>query len=292
MEGVSVFHLSFPSGLAKRRTAPGALPGFCESTPESKGGGLKSRGPDKDIVIAHISDIHVGSNHFVPNLIERVIVEINELEPDAVVVSGDLTNDGFFQQYAAVKAYLDNIQCQHICALPGNHDSRNVGYVHFEDHFGPRNSAIYLPGVTVVALDSSQPDLNEGKLGRHNYHWIVDKLNRPEDFKIVAMHHHLLPLPGTGRERNIIDDAGDFLELLVNQGIDLVLCGHKHVPNIWSFENFHVVNAGTVSSLRVRGYAKQCYNIIEIEPDRCRVSRKYLLGKKKEVASFPILPRP
>lgn len=142
-----------------------------------------------------------------------------------------------------------------------------------------------------MALDSSQPDLNEGKLGRQNYHWIVDKLNRPEDFKIVAMHHHLLPLPGAGRERNVIDDAGDFLELLVNQGIDLVLCGHKHVPNIWRFESFYVVNAGTASSLRVRGYAKQCYNIIEIEPDRCRVSRKYPFGEKKEVASFPVVPK-
>jgi 3',5'-cyclic AMP phosphodiesterase CpdA len=47
------------------------------------------------VTIAHISDPHVGSPYFVPNLMNRVIAELNELSPDAVVVSGDLTNEGF-----------------------------------------------------------------------------------------------------------------------------------------------------------------------------------------------------
>lgn len=240
------------------------------------------------IKIAHISDIHVGSNHFVSNLLNRAIVEINEMRPDLVVVSGDLTNDGFRQEYSAVKAYLNNMECERMLVIPGNHDSRNVGYVHFEDMFGARNSVVQLPGVTVVALDSSQPDLNEGRLGRQNYRWMVERFTRPGDFKIVALHHHLLPLPGTGRERNIIEDAGDFLELLVSQGVDLVLSGHKHVPHEWHFENFYMLNAGTVSSLRVRGYARPCYNIVDILPDRCVATRKYPFGESKEVVSFPV----
>ena len=43
------------------------------------------------VTIAHISDPHLGSQYFVPNLMNRVIVELNEMAPDAVVVSGDLT---------------------------------------------------------------------------------------------------------------------------------------------------------------------------------------------------------
>ena len=50
--------------------------------------------------IAHISDLHCGSPHFVPNLLERAIMEVNELEPDAVVCSGDLTTFGFRPEYA------------------------------------------------------------------------------------------------------------------------------------------------------------------------------------------------
>ncbi len=244
-------------------------------------------GPEKKITIAHISDIHVGSNHFVSNLLNRAIIEINELEPDIVLVSGDLTNEGFRQEYSAVSAYLENFKCERVVVIPGNHDSRNVGYVHFEDLFGSRNSAVHLPGITMVALDSSQPDLNEGRLGRQNYRWMVEKFSEPHDFKIVALHHHLLPLPGTGRERNIIEDAGDFLELMVNQGVDLALSGHKHVPHTWRFEDFYVSNAGTVSSLRVRGYARPCYGIIEIDPDLCSIKRKYPFGETVDVVSFP-----
>lgn len=247
---------------------------------------------DGSLTIAHISDIHVGSNHFVSNLLNRAIVEMNEANPDVVIVSGDLTNDGFRQQYAAAKAYLENIECENVVVIPGNHDSRNVGYVHFEDMFGERNSVVYLPGVTLVALDSSQPDLNEGRLGRQNYKWMVDKFTRPDDFKIVALHHHLLPLPGTGRERNIIEDAGDFLQVLVGQGVDLVLSGHKHVPHAWQFENFFMVNAGTVSSLRVRGYARPCYGFVEIRDGNCMVTREYPFGERVEVVSFPIKRKP
>lgn len=241
--------------------------------------------------MAHISDIHVGSNHFVSNLLNRAMVEINEMKPDVVMVSGDLTNDGFRQQYAAASVYLANLECEQVLTIPGNHDSRNVGYVHFEDIFGSRNHVAYLPGITIVALDSSQPDLNEGRLGRQNYRWMVEKFNRPEDFKIVALHHHLVPLPGTGRERNIIEDAGDFLEMLVDHGVDLVLSGHKHVPHVWRFENLFLVNAGTVSSLRVRGYARPCYNIIEVEDGLCRIARKYPFGEKEEVVSFSVDPK-
>ncbi len=244
------------------------------------------QGPNQPLKICHISDIHVGSNHFVSNLLNRALHEINELKPDIVLVSGDVTNDGFRQQYSAVSAYLDNIACEQVVVIPGNHDSRNVGYVHFEDLFGSRNKVVQLPGLTMVALDSSQPDLNEGRLGRQNYRWMVDRFDRPDDFKIVALHHHLLPLPGTGRERNIIEDAGDFLELLVNEGVDLVLSGHKHVPHTWRFEDFFISNPGTVSSLRLRGYAEPCYNVIDIAPGSCRVSRRYPFGETVEVVEF------
>ncbi|MBN2168596.1 MAG: metallophosphoesterase [Actinobacteria bacterium] len=238
--------------------------------------------------IAHISDLHVGSPHFEPMMLEAVILEINEFHPDIVVVCGDITNDGFKQEYGHAKQYLERIECGNKIITPGNHDSRNVGYVHFEDLFGPRNSVMYLPGLTIVALDSSEPDLDEGRLGRQNYRWIIEKLSRAGDFKIVTLHHHLIPIPGTGRERNIIEDAGDFLELLADHGIDLVLCGHKHVPHEWQFEGFCIVNAGTVSSRKVRGYATQCYNFIELTPDSCTVRRKYPAGEEVEVVSFPV----
>ena len=77
------------------------------------------------------------------------------------------------------------------------------------------------------------------------------------------LHHHLLPVPGTGRERNVVHDAGDTLECLQRADVHLVLSGHKHVPYAWRLENLFVVNAGTVSTTRLRGKTKPCYNVIE-----------------------------
>ncbi len=89
------------------------------------------------------------------------------------------------------------------------------------------------------------------------------------------MHHHLVPVPGTGRERNIVYDAGDMLQVLASCGTDLVLCGHKHVPNVWRLEDMLIVNAGTACSHRLRGRVRPCYNIIEIiDNNRVRVIRK------------------
>ena len=59
--------------------------------------------------------------------------------------------------------------------IPGNHDSRNVGYVHFEDMFGARNSVLRVAGVTVVAVDSTEPDLDHGQIGRGRYRWIEEQ---------------------------------------------------------------------------------------------------------------------
>ena len=77
--------------------------------------------------IAQISDLHCGDPQFQPNLLERTISEINDLGPDIVVCSGDLTTFGFKQEYLQAKAYLDEIACESLVVIPGNHDSRNVG---------------------------------------------------------------------------------------------------------------------------------------------------------------------
>ena len=109
----------------------------------------------ESFTIAHLSDIHCGGGYFVPDLMERAIADINALDPDIVVCSGDLTTMGFKEEYAQAKRYLDRIACESFVVVPGNHDSRNVGYVHFEDLFGARNSVLRKGPVTVVAVDST-----------------------------------------------------------------------------------------------------------------------------------------
>jgi 3',5'-cyclic-AMP phosphodiesterase len=239
------------------------------------------------IRIAHISDFHVGSPHFVPNLMNRVILELNETRPDLVVCTGDLTNEGFRQEYKTAAAYIAQIQSPFV-AVPGNHDSRNVGYVHFEEMIGPRYWAKDVGDIRLVGVDSSEPDLNEGQIGRDRYAWIIDQFAVPAELKIHVQHHHLLPIPGSGRERSNINDAGDVLELLIRSGVRVALTGHKHVPYVWRLENLYIVNTGTASSLRVRGHTRPCYNWIEFDGSDVKIERKYPFGPAALIAHFDL----
>ena len=237
--------------------------------------------------IAHISDPHVGSPYFVPNLMNRVIVELNELEPDVVICTGDFTNFGYRQEFKTAAAYLERIKAP-VHSVPGNHDARNVGYVHFEELIGPRYWSTDVQGVRIVGADSSEPDLDEGQIGRERYPWLGEHFAGDPELKVFALHHHLIPIPGTGRERNIVFDAGDVLEVLLANGVDLVLSGHKHVPYVWRLESLYIVNAGTCASLRLRGHTKPCYNVIEIEGGEVKIYRRFPFGGSTLNAHYTI----
>ena len=245
---------------------------------------------ERNFTIAHISDIHCGGPHFMPSLMDRAIGEINDLQPDLVICTGDLTTFGFKQEFAQAKSYLDRLECESLVVVPGNHDSRNVGYVHFEQLFGARNSVLHLNGVSVVAVDSTEPDLDHGQIGRGRYRWIEEQFGSEEaedaELKIFVLHHHLLPVPGTGRERNVVYDAGDAIECLQRAGVNLVLSGHKHVPYAWRLEDLFIVNTGTVSSLRLRGNTRPCYNVVEISGSHVDVWRKYPFHGQERIIQF------
>jgi len=242
---------------------------------------------ENSIVIAQISDLHCGSRYHIPSLATRVIDELNDLEPDIIVVTGDLTDMGFRQEFKQAHRLLTKLDCEHQLVLMGNHDARNVGDEHFTELFGARTTTLEHEGIRLVGIDSSEPDLDSGRVGRERHRWIAEQFADPDEFSVLAMHHHLVSIPGTGRERNIVFDAGDVLQVLANCGTDLVLCGHKHVPNVWRLEDMLIVNAGTCCSHRLRGRVRPCYNIIEIrDGSRVRVILKEPYTDGEVVADY------
>ncbi len=238
--------------------------------------------------IAHVSDLHLGSPLFIPAMMDRAIAEVNAVEPDVLIVSGDLTTAGLRQEYVDAQRYLARFDCPRRIIIPGNHDARNVGYVHFEELFGERQSVLRHDGVAFVAVDSSEPDLDHGVVGRGRYRWIKEQFAVDARLKVFVLHHHLIPIPGTGRERNVVHDAGDTLEMLIESGCQLVLSGHKHVPHAWRLENLFVVNTGTVSTLRVRGKGRPCYNLVEFDGDTVTVDRKYPFHEQERIVEFTL----
>ncbi|RZN37255.1 MAG: metallophosphoesterase [Methanophagales archaeon ANME-1-THS] len=235
--------------------------------------------------IAQISDIHAADAHLLPDLAENVIKRINELRPEILVVTGDLTDNGYPIEYERAKHYVDRIACAIRVVVPGNHDVRNVGDLGFEEFFGPRSKKERYNGVTILGIDSTQPDIDDGHVGRDKYTWIEQSLNT-KDFKIVALHHHLIPVPKTGRESSILRDAGDLLELLVRCKVDLVLCGHKHVPWVWDVNGMIILNAGTACTNRVKWNIPQSFNLIEVDESAMgaiKIHRMYSCGGEELV---------
>ncbi|MGH7425978.1 MAG: metallophosphoesterase family protein, partial [Candidatus Methylomirabilales bacterium] len=213
------------------------------------------------------------------------------------VVAGDLTTAGFEYEYIEAAEILAQIEPTKI-VIPGNHDARNVGWVHFERYFGPRYSRLrkeFNPdraerlratGFTVVGVDSSEPDVNDGRVGRDRYEWIRQQFSEPGDIKIFAIHHHLVSVPGTGRERNIVMDAGDLLAQLTTLDIDLILSGHKHVPFFWGVNGILIANSGTCSTRRLRGLTPSSWNEIEIDAGTIKVFLHYPDGRRELAVIF------
>ena len=244
-------------------------------------------------VIAQLSDLHCGSPYFDGTLLETAVNETIGVAPDLVVVGGDLTAEGYAHEFRMAQQYLEPLVDAGLNTLvvPGNHDAKNVGYLHFRDSFGPGDvpakgdKALQVGwdgadgqshrSIQVVAIDSSKPDLAEGEVGRERYQWIRERFDASAELRVFVLHHHLVPVPGTGRERNTVWDAGDVLALLGEVGVDMVLSGHKHVPHVWLLNGVLLVNSGTVSSHRLRGYTRPSYNVIEVTEENIRVTLKY-----------------
>lgn len=242
--------------------------------------------------IVQVSDIHCGTPTFEPALMRSVVDRVNRLEPDVVVVVGDLTAVGYEWQFAEAADWIEQFEAP-TRVVQGNHDARNIGDLHFQRFFGERfwshrlefdavrAERLQATGLTLVGVDSSVPDLNEGHIGREWYGWIRKQFVEPDDLAVFVIHHHLVSIPGTGRERNIVTDAGELLEVLTDLEIDVVLSGHKHVPYFWGLNGMLIVNSGTAATRRVRGLTPPSWNEILIDAASIKVFTHYEDGRRE-----------
>lgn len=237
-------------------------------------------GENNSLLVAHLSDIHCGPK-FQGRTLQKAIEEINVLAPDLVVITGDLTEDGLLEEFQEAKRYLRQLTCKQIVLSSGNHDARTTGYRLFPDFFGEPSSVIDFKNTLIITLNSSRPDQDGGEIGYRQRLWLKECLDKyKERFKIVTFHHHLIPIPDTGMEKNMIFDAGDVLWTLISHSADVVLCGHRHRPWIWAEGKLKIIHAGAVSTNRLRGFYQNSYNIVRIENGEIQAHLK-IVGKQE-----------
>lgn len=243
------------------------------------------------MLIAQLSDVHVGGSRYDERLLRTAVAEVNAERPDVVVVAGDLTGGGYEDEFRGAREELASLECERVVVVPGNHDARNVGYLRFEEHFCARFTRHRFScdglDVALVAADSSEPDIDEGEIGRDRYDFVHEGFAGDATLRVFVIHHHLVSIPGTGRERNQLLDAGDVLALLRDDCVDLVLSGHRHVPYVWPIAGTLVVHSGTASTRRVRRFAEPSYNLLRVDADAIEVELRVPGGARSSLGRYP-----
>lgn len=233
--------------------------------------------------IAHISDSHITlGGEFQKEIFHQIVREINSEPFDLVVHTGDITDTGLREAYEYSQKMIDYIR-KPMIIIPGNHDSRNVGYELFEEYFGDLNGVYKGENYILIYVDSSISDRNEGRVGSSKFEWLKNQLIKysSEKLKIVAVHHHLVPIPKAGTERNVLFNAGDLMDLFQKYDVDLVLSGHRHYPNVVSVDGMVISNAGCMSCRKVRAGDVCSYNQIEVTPQDITVTIKRLQSSRE-----------
>ncbi len=203
------------------------------------------------MLIIQISDIHVGPE-FRDDVFHRAVDEINKLDPDLLLVTGDLTENGLLSQYEGAAGLMKEFTSKHRLYTSGNHDYRSTGYLLFRQFF-PSKPVLRTKDVLVATLGTARPERNDGEAGHRQIVWLENVLRgERRRFKLVMMHHHLVPVPDTGPNTIPILDAGDVLRALDRSKASLVLCGHRHRPWKWALNHTPIIHAGSLSSERLR----------------------------------------
>jgi 3',5'-cyclic AMP phosphodiesterase CpdA len=257
------------------------------------------------VEIVHISDLHYGSE-FVPEYMENIIGYIEEKGPDAVVCSGDLIHKGRVIQFKGILSYINRFkEISNFLAVPGNHDAKNSGIVFFEKLIGPRRSRLLLEDkdTIIVGVCSARDDIAEGRIGDEQLDWLGRQFNKNLENRIIALHHHLIPIPMSGHKFTTVRDAGEILEFTQLFEIDLVLMGHRHVPHAYTISwrnssSTTFLYSGTSTSNKVRADDSPSFNRIYLDEGDLEVYmvnstnlKETLLLERKEHHTEFIRPR-
>jgi len=156
------------------------------------------------VLIAQISDVHVNEGGaFVGALVDAnasLAAALDYLETiapkvDAVVATGDLTDNGRPEQYAILRDLLRRCTAP-VYLIPGNHDERQPLVDAFPDHAylprdgGPLQYAIEDHPVRLVGVDTTIPGRHDAALDPDELDWLDETLAaRPETPTLVFMHH-------------------------------------------------------------------------------------------------------
>lgn len=256
--------------------------------------------------ILHVSDIHFGRE-------DRAAVDAftryhQELRPDAIAISGDLTQRGTRAEFLIASAWAEALDTP-VIASPGNHDTPMFNmrervrdaFRRYRDHMGPEDDVLRLRSSTFASVNTAR-----GWQARQN--WAEGSFNLAElQRSLRALHgrnrapfgalvcHHPLWRP-EGATLSVRTKRATIAALMIAQSpAEAVLCGHVHQPSaevkVVGGRAVLQITAGTLST-RVRGEPAS-FNHVEVTDDAIRIMALVVHGGKvthRPLGSFARTP--
>ncbi|WP_297774674.1 metallophosphoesterase [uncultured Roseovarius sp.] len=185
-----------------------------------------------------------------PEILARLVADMQGHAPDLIMVSGDLTNLGLESEYRAARHWLDALgDASRVMTIPGNHEALvagawDKGAAQWQPYWqgdavsgAPdlsrafpvlrRRGALALIGVSSAVV--SPLGFAVGEVGAAQRERLAALLRQTREeglFRLLMIHHP--PLPGTVSPRKHLRDHAEFCALLEREGVELVLHGHSH----------------------------------------------------------------
>ncbi len=239
------------------------------------------------LTLLQVSDLHFGPP-YLPQVGEAVLKIAPELSPDAVIVSGDLTQRAKREQFEAARQFMDQLPEVPRLVIPGNHDVPlyrvaerllNPHGLYKEIISENLNPVLQMDNAVIVGLDSTAPRsaISNGRIFQSQ----LDECQKifeaaDEDaIRIVVAHHHFAPAPDYLRD-SIMPKAKRAMELFADLKVELIMGGHLHRAYVGNSLDFYpglhrergiiIVQSGTTTSRRGRGREaeKNSLNLIHI----------------------------
>lgn len=212
---------------------------------------------------------------------EVALARLEALNPDFLLLPGDLTQHGEPDNHAWLVQRLARVSCP-VYVVPGNHDMPQAeageqaiaaaDFPHLYQKFGygggdrPYYHTEILPGLHLIGLNSNQFDAEGiqipfGQLDAEQLGWVEATLEqihtsaaasaRPRI--LVMVHHNILEhFPGQATHsmgrRYMTANATDLLPLLQRAGVQLILTGHLHVQDVTRQQGIYEITTGSLVS--------------------------------------------
>lgn len=153
------------------------------------------------------------------------IHEMRALNPDVVIVKGDLTQDGTDEEFAAFREHYGSAFGDSLVVARGNHDA----YRGQNEFTG--DSWITVPGLAVALLDTTIPTETTGRIDPEQFDWLDAQLSAATT-PVIVMGHHQQWTEGKRSDTyfGLHPDSSDQLDQLAlrHRNVIAYTAGHTH----------------------------------------------------------------